>query len=240
LFCFNSIVYPAMRIPLTKYGMPQVAIFPAIVVGIMVVALLLGLRFKTGAVTIIIIELLLVVVLGWVLAFFRDPLRVIPAGKDILLSPADGVVSDIEVIEDCPWIEGKVLRIGIFLNIFNVHINRVPCRVKIDGIEYKEGKFKNACDPESARVNEANAVLMTRLDEPTDKLVVRQISGAIARRIVCATKAGDEFKAGDQFGMIKFGSRTELYLPHSDSVKVEVAIGDKVRAGLDVFVRYEN
>ncbi len=229
-----------MRIPLTKFGLPQVAIFPAIVLGIMVVALLLGLRFKTGAVTIIIIELLLLVVLGWVLAFFRDPMRTISTDKDILLSPADGVVSDIEVIEDCPWIEGKVLRIGIFLNIFNVHINRVPCAVRIDGVEYKEGKFKNACDPESARVNEANAVLMSRLDEPKVKLVVRQISGAIARRIVCATKSGDEFKSGDQFGMIKFGSRTELYLPQNDSVKVKVAIGDKVRAGLDIFVRYEN
>jgi phosphatidylserine decarboxylase len=229
-----------MRIPLTKYGMPQVAIFPAIVAVIMIVALLLGLRFKAAPWVIIVIEVLLVIVLGWVLAFFRDPMRTISTDKNILLSPADGVVSDIEIIEDCPWIDGKVLRIGIFLNIFNVHINRVPCGVKIDGIEYKEGKFKNACDPESARVNEANAVLMTRLDEPMDKLVVRQISGAIARRIVCATKAGDEFKAGDQFGMIKFGSRTELYLPCSDSVKIEVKIGDKVRAGLDVFVRYEN
>lgn len=227
-----------MRIPLSKYGLPQVAVFPSIVLGIMVVALLVGLKFKASAVTIVIIELLLLVVLGWVLAFFRDPLRTIPDGKDILLSPADGVVSDIEVIEDCPWIEGKVLRIGIFLNIFNVHLNRVPCAVRIDGLEYKEGKFKNALDPESARVNEANAVLMTRLDEPADKLVVRQISGAIARRIVCSAKAGDEFKSGDQFGMIKFGSRTELYLPHSDSVKVEVSIGDKVRAGLDVFVRF--
>jgi phosphatidylserine decarboxylase len=205
----------------------------------MIAALLLGLKFKAGLVTIIIVELLLLVVLGWVLAFFRDPVRVIPQGRDILLSPADGVVSDIETIEDCPWIEGKVIRIGIFLNIFNVHINRVPCAVKIDGIEYKEGKFKNACDPESARVNEANAVLMTRVEEPCDKLVVRQISGAIARRIVCATKTGDEFKAGDQFGMIKFGSRTELYLPYSESAKVQVEIGQKVRAGLDVFVKYE-
>lgn len=227
-----------MKIPITKFGLPQVAIFPAIVVGIMVIALLLGLKLKTGPVTIIIIELLLLVVLGWVLAFFRDPCRVIPQGSDFLLSPADGVVSDIEVIEDCPWIEGKVQRIGIFLNIFNVHINRVPCAVRIDGIEYKEGQFKNACDPESARVNESNAVLMTRLEEPMDKLVVRQISGAIARRIVCVAIPGDEYKSGDQFGMIKFGSRTELYLPYSDSLKVEVKIGDKVRAGLDVFVRY--
>lgn len=227
-----------MRIPLTKYGLPQVAVFPAIVIGIMAVALVLSLKFKLAPWSIVVIEIVLVLVLGWVLAFFRDPYRVIPAGSDILLSPADGVVSDIEIIDDCQWIDGKVLRIGIFLNIFNVHINRVPCAVKIEGVEYKEGKFKNAMDPESARVNEANSVIMTRLESPQNKLVVRQISGAIARRIVCAAKPDDEYKSGDQFGMIKFGSRTELYLPHSDSVKVEVEIGDKVKAGLDVFVRY--
>lgn len=218
--------------------MPQVAVFPAILLVIMAVALVLGLRFKLAPWSIVVIEVVLVLVLGWVMAFFRDPHRTVPVGTDILLSPADGVVSDIEVIDDCQWIDGKVLRIGIFLNIFNVHINRVPCAVKIEGIEYKEGKYKNAMDPESARVNEANSVIMTRLNAPQDKLVVRQISGAIARRIVCQAKPGDEYKSGEKFGMIKFGSRTELYLPDSDSVKVEVKIGDKVKAGLDVFVRY--
>jgi len=227
-----------MRIPFTKYGLPQVAVFPAILLVIMAVALVLGLRFKLAPWSIVVIEVVLVLVLGWVMAFFRDPHRTVPVGTDILLSPADGVVSDIEVIDDCQWIDGKVLRIGIFLNIFNVHINRVPCAVKIEGIEYKEGKYKNAMDPESARVNEANSVIMTRLNAPQDKLVVRQISGAIARRIVCQAKPGDEYKSGEKFGMIKFGSRTELYLPDSDSVKVEVKIGDKVKAGLDVFVRY--
>ena len=228
-----------MKIPITKYGLPQVAVLPAVIVALMALVLFLSTKARLPANTIIIIELVFLLVLLWVLAFFRDPHRTIPGGDDILLSPADGVVSDIEVIEDCPWIDGKVLRIGIFLNIFNVHINRVPCAVRIDDIQYKEGQFKNAMDPESARVNESNSVIMTRLNEPKDKLVVRQISGAIARRIVCAAEPGKEYQSGEKFGMIKFGSRTELYLPHRESVKTLVKVGDKVKAGLDVFVRYQ-
>ncbi len=119
-----------MRIPLTKYGLPQVAVFPAIIVAIMALILFLSTKARLATPTVVIIELVFLLVLVWVLAFFRDPHRVISQENDILLSPADGVVSDIEVIEDCPWIEGKVLRIGIFLNIFNVHINRVPCAVR--------------------------------------------------------------------------------------------------------------
>ena len=227
-----------MRLPVTKYGLPQVAVFPAIIVAVMVLALILGLKFKFGPISVIIIELVLLVILGWVMAFFRDPHRISPSGNDILLSPADGVISDIEVVDE-PAAGGRALRIGIFLNIFNVHINRVPCAVRIDNIEYKEGRFKNALDPESARVNEANALTMTRLNEPEDKILVRQISGAVARRIDCDAKPGDSFKAGERFGMIKFGSRTELYLPESDSAKCRVKTGDKVKAGLTILVKYE-
>jgi len=223
-----------MRIPLTKYGLPQVLVFPSVILMVMLVAgmTLRGWKLWTA-------EILLLVVLIWVLAFFRDPLRVVPDDKNILLSPADGVVSDITVLEgeDSPFGQ-KTIRIGIFLNIFNVHINRTPCSVRIDKVTYKKGLFKNAIDPESARVNESNDVEMTRLDQPCDKLLVRQISGAIARRIVCEVEAGQEFSGGYKFGMIKFGSRTELYLPSRDNVKVVVKTGDKVKAGLTVFVEY--
>ena len=139
-----------MRIPLSKYGLPQVLVFPSVILMVMVIA---GMTFSHPAVCIA--ETVLLIVLLWVLAFFRDPFRVIPQDKNILLSPADGVVSDITVIEEADSDIGvKVLRIGIFLNIFNVHINRTPCAVRIDKVTYKEGQFKNACDPESARVNE--------------------------------------------------------------------------------------
>lgn len=227
-----------MRIPLTKYGLPQVAVFPAVILVIMALVWLFGLK-KIPDWSLILTESILFIVLLWALAFFRDPARISPQGNNILLAPADGLISDIEVIDDCPRIEGQVLRIGIFLNIFNVHINRLPCDVKITDITYKKGKFKNALDPESARVNESNDVEMLQLNAPYDKLLVRQISGAIARRIVCEAKLEDRFDIGSQFGMIKFGSRTELYLPNRDNVKCLVKVGDKVKAGLTIMVKYE-
>jgi phosphatidylserine decarboxylase len=124
------------------------------------------------------------------------------------------------------------------LNIFNVHINRVPCAAKIGTVTYKPGKFLDARSPECSKVNEANEVVMTRLDAPTDTLLVRQISGAIARRIVCEAKEMQTFAAGEKFGMIKFGSCTELYVPARETLKCDVAVGDKVKAGLTVLARY--
>ncbi len=227
-----------MKIPITKMGLPQVAVFPAMLLTVMLIIAFAGHKnIMTGRI-VIVVEIILIIVLAWVLSFFRDPERQIPPGDNILISPADGLISDIEIIDE-PQLGGKTIRIGIFLNVFNVHINRTPSAVRIEEITYKEGEFKNALDPESARVNEANALLMTRLTEPKDKLIVRQISGAIARRIVCKAKPGDEFASGDRFGMIKFGSRTELYLPHRDNAKVLVKVGDKVKAGLTIFVKYE-
>jgi phosphatidylserine decarboxylase len=237
-----------MRIPLTKYGMPQVAVIPLAIVAAMVLYGLVA-RYGFGpgiwqnsAKTLVFVwlpELLLFLVLAWALSFFRDPYRQIPMDTAALLSPADGTVTDIEMVQDDPAFPGKVLRIGIFLSIFNVHINRAPCAVRIGKITYKPGQFKNAMSPNSGRVNESNDVRMTRTDAPQDELMVRQISGAIARRIVCAAKTGDRLDAGQQFGMLKFGSRTELYVPVRDNVKCQVKIGDKVRAGLTFLVRYE-
>jgi phosphatidylserine decarboxylase len=227
-----------MKIPLTKYGLPQVAVFPAMVLVVMAIILFAGKKDIMTDRVVLITEIVLIVVLAWVLAFFRDPQRDCPQDASLLLSPADGVVSDIETIDHELFEGGKAIRIGIFLNIFNVHINRMPCPVRVDKITYFPGEFKNAIDPESARVNEANQLELTRMDEPCDKLIVRQISGAIARRIVCKAKEGQEFIGGEQFGMIKFGSRTELYLPASDEAEVMVEIGQKVKAGLSTFVKY--
>jgi phosphatidylserine decarboxylase len=229
-----------MRIPLTKYGLPQVAVIPAALAAAMVVYWIIArCCFASSAWYVWLPELALFIVLAWVLSFFRDPYRVIPNSPMTLLSPADGTITDIEIVENDPAFPHKAMRIGIFLSIFNVHINRAPCAVKIGPITYKLGQFKNAMSPNSGRVNESNDVRMTRLAEPKDELMVRQISGAIARRIVCATRTGDELAAGQQFGMLKFGSRTELYVPVRDNVRCQVKIGDKVRAGLTAMVRYE-
>ena len=227
-----------MRIPLTKYGMPQVLVYPLINIAVMLVLWLL-LRKSAPGWVLAIVEILLFIVFVWQLSFFRDPLREVPQGQGFMVSPADGKVSDIEIIDDPDHIDGKAMRIGIFLSVFNVHINRVPADVRIDGKKYKEGRFINAMSTECSKVNESNDIYMTMTDGSETKLVVRQISGAIARRIVCPIDTGDTFKMGDKFGMIKYGSRTELYFPLDDRFTPIVKIGDKVRAGLTKVVQYQ-
>ena len=223
-----------MRIPLTKYGWPQVAIFPAIILAAMAILLFLPLPFYVT----IAIETTLAVILIWVFSFFRDPYRIVPSDKNLLLSPADGTIHDIETVHN-DFIGGHALRIGIFLSIFNVHINRSPCNVKVEKITYRKGQFMDARDLQAGQINESNDLYLTRMDSPRDKLVVRQISGAIARRIVCRTSQGEQLTCGRRFGMIKFGSRTELYAPAGKNIKILVKIGDKVKAGLTPLAKYE-
>ena len=224
-----------MMYPLTRWGLPQVAIFPAVIAAVMIaISVLFG-----SSPWIIPAEAVLLLVLLWTLSFFRNPSRKIIPDESVLYSPADGKVTDLSTVEDEEL--GSMLRIGIFLSIFNVHLNRVPCSVTIERITYKKGLFKDARDPDSSRVNESNTLLIKRTANPNDMLLVRQISGAIARNIVCKVQAGDKLKQGDLFGMIKFGSRTELFLPIKDrKYDVKVKIGDPVRAGITPLVRYNH
>jgi len=227
-----------MRIPLTKYGWPQVAVYPAAALAAMVVVPIVA-RGYLPTWTVAAAEAVLGALLIWSLSFFRDPERLCPSDRNILLAPADGTVTNIDEVEEDNFIGGKAVRIGIFLSIFSTHINRAPCNVKVEKITYKKGKYKNAMNPQSGRVNESNDLALVRTDDPRDKLIVRQVSGAIARRIVCAVAEGRELAGGERFGMIKFGSRTELYLPVRKEVRCLVEIGDKVKAGLTALVRYE-
>ena len=227
-----------MRVPLTRFGLPQVAVFPLLVLVLMAVLFVIfrPARWLFPA------EAVLFLVLLWMLSFFRDPSRTIVPDEMTLYSPADGTVTDISFVDDSALglagIPVRALRIGIFLSIFSVHINRSPCSVRIEKVAYKKGRFINAMSPDSGRINESNDVLMVRLAEPKDRLLVRQVSGAIARHIVCEAREAAEYDQGEPFGMIKFGSRTELYLPAGDHFVVSVKIGDKVRAGLTSMVRY--
>jgi len=227
-----------MRIRLTKYGWPQVVVFPVLILIAMVLCLLVGLN-SWSVWVIYTVETILAVLLVWVLYFFRDPHRKIPSEKHLILAPADGTITDIETVEQESYIGGPAIRIGIFLSIFNTHINRAPCDVKVESLTYKKGRYKNAANPASGKTNESNALALVRRDVPGDKLIVRQISGAIARRIVCEAKEGESLQAGQKFGMIKFGSRTEIYLPFRDNIKSIVKKGDKVKAGETILVRYE-
>jgi len=237
-----------MRIPLTKYGFPQVVIYPgALLLAIVVYSVVAVRYFPDWAVetawvfaTVSAVEAVLLAVLVWSLSFFRDPRREIPKDDSLLLAPADGTIRDIEIVDDADFIGGPALRIGIFLSVFNVHINRSPCDAKIEKITYHRGKFLNAMNPQAGKLNESNDLAMMRTKHPKNRLLVRQVSGAIAQRIVCAARVGQQLTGGEQFGMIKFGSRTELYVPASEYMECVVRIGDKVKAGVTPLVRYRN
>lgn len=169
------------------------------------------------------------------LNFFRDPPRRITNDPDVIVSPADGKVDAIENLESCPYFDGPCTCVSIFLNVFNVHVNRMPDDATVTKIEYREGEFRNALDPESRQVNESNTLF---LDTPHGPMVVKQISGAVARRIVCVTDVGKQLTKGEKFGMIKFGSRTELYFPQGAEVLVNT--GENVHGGSSDIARFPN
>jgi len=173
-------------------------------------------------------------VLIWLFAFFRDPERPITAEPHLMVSPADGVVSDVQELPNHELLGGPCLRIGIFLSVFNVHVNRSPCEGKVTQVLYKKGKFINAMSHNAASSdNESNTIVIADADEKP-VAVVKQIVGLIARRIICTVKPGDTLARGQRFGMIKFGSRTELYIPLWLGPTAKVQVGQKVRGGLDV------
>lgn len=169
----------------------------------------------------------LLVALGiGMLLFFRDFPRTIQAAENELVCPADGTVVAIEALDETPHYAGKCKRVSIFMSVFNAHVNRAPFEGTVTAVKYAPGRYKNAMDPVSSKVNESNAVWMETARGP---ITVRQISGAIARRIVCPATPGAHLQKGEKFGMIRFGSRVEIYLPAE--TRIYVTIKDKVHAG---------
>jgi phosphatidylserine decarboxylase len=177
------------------------------------------------------------VLLGLLVYFFRDLPRRIPDDPDAIVAPADGTVVDVTPLAHYEFLDGPAVRVGIFLSIFNVHINRAPLAARVVETHYRPGEFLNALRPESAERNESMWIGFETLDEPVRRFAVRQISGLLARRIVCSLAPGSIVSRGQKFGMIKLGSRTELVLP-ADLVEVLVRVGDKVRAGSDVVAQW--
>lgn len=159
--------------------------------------------------------------------FFRDPERSFPADKDntMLIAPADGKVVLIKQLDHHPHIGGPATQVSIFLNVFDVHVNRIPTGGTIDYVTYHEGRFMAAYHDKASLDNEQTEIGMT--SRHGHKLVFKQIAGLIARRIVCRLEPGQEVEIGQRFGMIKFGSRTDLIVP-ADS-KIEVEVGQKVK-----------
>ena len=170
---------------------------------------------------------ILLLVTFFVLCFFRDPERLGPDRTDALVSPADGKIILIERVADDRFTGRDVQKISIFMNIFNVHVNRIPCTGKIDKILYKPGKFYSADSQQGGLQNEYCASVITTREGKTVAFV--QIAGLIARRIVCWLEVGDEVTRGKRFGLIRFGSRVDLYLPLETDLAVK--LGQKVRAG---------
>lgn len=163
---------------------------------------------------------------GFVVNFFRDPERIPPDDAEAVVSPADGVVIKISRAPDPISGEGRQV-VCVFMNVFNVHVNRVPVSGKIENIRYIPGRFINASLDKASRDNERNILEIT--GKGNQRFTVVQIAGLIARRIVCWVEPGDKLKRGERFGMIKFGSRVDLYLP--DGYAPIVHVGAKVHAG---------
>lgn len=180
------------------------------------------------------------IALALVVYFFRDPPRRIPDGPGLMVSPADGTVAEITRLEQDEFIGGRAVRIGIFLSIFNVHLNRSPADARVIALRYSPGEFLNALKAESALRNENMWIGLEEEAPPHRRMAVRQISGAIARRIVCDLRPGETIGRGHKFGMIKLGSRTELILADADGLEVAVEIGQKVRAGTTILARYKS
>ncbi len=163
----------------------------------------------------------------FVLSFFRDPERVVPHDPSSLVSPADGKIIIAETVSDDTFTEGEAFKISIFMNVFNVHVNRSPSGGTVDKIIYRPGKFYSADSEKGALQNEYCATVLQT--DNGHKIAFVQIAGLIARRIVCWLEPGDTIQRGRRFGLIRFGSRVDLYLPVNSDIQVQV--GQKVRAG---------
>jgi phosphatidylserine decarboxylase len=166
------------------------------------------------------------------IAFFRDPDRAAPADPNLIVAAADGTVTDIVEVDENEILKKRSRRIGIFLSIFDVHTNRAPIDGRIIYRQHREGLCLDARRPECSEKNES---MTWAFQNSRGTIVVRQLTGAIARRIVAWSGVGDELKKGDRFGMIRFGSRTEVYLPLAATVLVKV--GDHVSGGLTIIAR---
>ncbi len=166
----------------------------------------------------------------WCYYFFRDPERVTPTRPGLIISPADGVISLIEKAvppKELGMPEAPLTRVSVFMNVFNCHVNRAPIAGEIAAVAYRPGKFFNASLDKASADNERNS-LRIRMEDGRDLAVV-QIAGLVARRIVCFAKAEDRIQTGERFGLIRFGSRVDVYLP--DDVEPLVSIGQSMIAG---------
>lgn len=164
---------------------------------------------------------------AFVMYFFRNPERTIPRDEGAVVSPADGRIVQKKHVTEDKYIGGEAIKVSVFMNVFNVHMNRSPYKGKVKRVDYYPGRFINASFDKASELNERNAVLMET--EDGRNLLFVQIAGLVARRIVCYVGEGDALEKGERFGLIRFGSRVDVYLP--PDADIDVKIGDRVVAG---------
>jgi len=171
-----------------------------------------------------------------IVLFFRDPDRIIPNEENAVISPADGKIIKAEVIESSPYLKKPCVKISIFMTVFNVHVNRMPCSGEVTDVIYHPGKFVSANLDKASEDNERNAIIV-KLSNGQSMAVV-QIAGLIARRIISQVQVGDQVTKGQRFGMICFGSRLDVYLPKT--TQINVMVGDHVKSGSSVLAYLKN
>jgi phosphatidylserine decarboxylase len=188
----------------------------------LVTALLFAFGLRTPA------SILLALTL-FVLFFFRDPERVVPEGKGLVVAPADGKVIVVKDVYEPDYLKQDVKQISIFLSVFNVHVNRVPLGGTVEAVKYIPGKFLVASADKASTDNEQTAMVISA---GKDRILVKQIAGIIARRVVCYAKPGDRVQTGERYGLVRFGSRVDLFLPKDADLMV--AVGDRIKGARDV------
>jgi len=224
-----------VRIPLAKYGIRELVLFGGLTLAAAVLAALAAIGFAM----ILFWPLALLFATGFVfvLCFFRDPTRRIPDTPGAVVAPADGKVVEVTEIAEAPLAGGRAVRIGIFMSLASVHVNRAPCAGRVEAVEHRPGRFLNAMDPASSAENESAAVVIGEAEGRPLKIVVRQVAGLLARRIVCDVAEGTRIERGQRIGMIKFGSRAEVYVPADSGFEVLVRPGQHATAGETILGR---
>ena len=190
-----------------------------------VAAFVLLLIFSRNYVALVIIFL----ITFFLVFFFRDPVRIAPEGENLIIAPADGKIIKLEKIYENRYLKENVTKISIFMSLFNVHVNRVPVTGTVEKINYNKGKFISAFKDKASLDNEQNSII---IDTGSRKIIVKQIAGVIARRIICKLSEKQKVKAGEKLGLICFGSRADIFIP--GEVEIKIKIGDTVKAGKTV------
>mgnify|MGYP006295936443 CR=1 FL=1 len=216
-----------MRIPLAKYGAPQILLFGGVALAGAVVT----------AVVFWYVAPLFVLAFLFVLYFFRDPSRRVPEMPGVVVSPADGKVVEVGEVEEDAFLHVRAHKIAIFMSLLDVHVNRVPCDGRVEATVHTPGGYHNAAAEAASRENEAVALVLADVEGRT-RVLVRQVAGLVARRIVCDAAEGDTLVRGRRYGMIKFGSRLEVFVPVETGFEPVVRMGQRVRGGETVLGRF--